>query len=144
MKQHVWILLVILLFFSCEKKFEINSFYDCQDSFTTDAIDLRSELIGFWELKEVSCGLCSGEFPKKADELVVVNFKSDNSFSIQENSVIIDTGDWAILEQDSGAYLSVETENSDYLNGEINVCGNKLYADQTFVDGFGFLYEKTN
>ena len=142
MRQLFFFLIGFCFLFGCDKdEFLIDSFADCESSITnTD--EFRNKLIGNWELKEVTCGLCSGEYPRRIKENIRLTFKSDSTFVVVEDSRNLEVGKWEILTDEFGSSISVEVEDvyPEYLPGTIGICKNQLFADLTYLDQLGYLY----
>lgn len=143
MKNILAAVLVLTILLGCSKEeFAISSFYACENGLIENATELEAALKGSWQLKEISCGFCSGEFPKKATKKVIVNFYPDNSFDVEDELAIVSEGNWSIISSQMNAKVVIEGDDTQYLSGSINLCDNQLYADLTPADGFGHLYLK--
>jgi len=142
MRYVIVFLLVIILGCNNQDDFLIDSFRNCEQPLL-DSDTLKAALIGVWELEEITCGQCSGEFPQKVGEIITVTFKADNTFLV-ENEVgeILEQNSWEIINNEFGASISVDitNESTTYLPGIIGICNNQLFADQTFIDLAGYLY----
>ncbi len=142
MRQLLFLLLSFCFLFGCDKdEFLVDSFIDCESS-STNFDEFRNKLLGDWQLKEITCGLCSGDFPRKTEGDVRLTFKTDNSFIVEENSKTLELGKWEVLTNEFGSNISVEVEDGypEYLPGTIGLCKNQLFADLTYLDQLGYLY----
>ena len=144
MKKFFLVTLPVLILLGCTKEdaFLVDSFRDC-DQPKRDVTELTSELLGSWELREKACGLCSEDFSREVKEEVMLTFKTDTTFTVEdENSEVLETGQWEVLDNEAGAYIKVTVAegSSQYLPGIIGICKNQLFADLTYKDLFGFLY----
>ncbi len=125
---------------SCKKdKLNINSFWQCNQSQNLDTIAISTKLIGSWTWSKQSCFKT-----KSADRNIKVTFKSDRTFSVNENSNVFTQGTWKLMQVDgtsSGLDLSAPSE---FLYGRILFCDNQVLFNDSYRDGCDNLFNKSN
>ncbi len=79
-----------------------------------------------------------------SDKQVIIKFNDANVFSVMENTVIVAQGTWTITSIGSDSWRLETSTPSEYLLGDIFICGDELLLSDIARDGFDNLYEKRN
>ena len=128
---------------SCKKEtIDINSFWQCNQSQNLDTTAISSKLIGSWTWSKQSC-FWTGK-TKPADRNIKVTFKTNRTFSVNENSNVLTKGTWKLIQVDgtsSGIDLSAPSE---FLYGRILFCANQVLFADSYQDGCDNLFNKSN
>ncbi len=142
MRLIVMYLVLIIILFACKKeqKIDNNSIWQCNQSQNLDSTLVSSKLIGTWKCEKRSCFWTNTtELAKKN---VIVTFKSDRSFFVTENAVIITQGNWKVVSEDSTSWGLNLSSPSEYLYGRILFCDNLVLFNNSYVDGCDNLFKK--
>lgn len=133
MKHIIAVMLLCWVFCSCEKE---GSFEDCKGGVLIDSLSISTKLPGAWKWVESMCGFCPpGQQPIKSNKIVIATFKTDNTYSVTEESKIIEEGHWQVLDNNFGYYISLDNNGFGYLQCPPRICNRKLASDCRANDG---------
>jgi len=137
-------LLTCFIFLSCKKN---TSDSQC-DYHIHDSSVLANKFIGSWKWIKIQSG-GTGEI-SQAENLRILTFKADSTFSYIEGATILAQGKWSLkMIQNSSLWgLSIDP-GSDYLGGIINlgwvfICNNQMELSYSYLDGANFFFERIN
>ena len=135
-------LFAALLFavFSCKKKeaekpYNLNTIIDCSLAQYPDSLSILQKLQGSWTLKKHGVPIAN------TNKNITLTFDSDSTFSVIENSNIIQQGTFKLINYHTYYLLATETY-FPYLGGDIFFCDNELLFYRSSSDGDDNLFEK--
>ena len=129
---------------SCKKeKLDINSFWQCNQSQNLDTTAISSKLFGSWNWSKQICGDGAGKV-KNADKNIKVTFRTDRSFSLDENATSLTRGTWKLKQVDGKSWGLDLSSTSEYLYGRILFCNNQVLFNDSYIDGCDNLFTKSN
>ena len=133
---------------ACKKEnppnIDINAFLDCNAELNLDTVASADRLVGKWELKYWYCGACYNPGYYNPDKKFVVTFNSANTYTITENYVVVDQGNWSINFIGTNKRQLVSTNKIDHTSGILLFCDNKLLFSDGYNDGTDNLFEKAD
>ena len=128
---------------SCKKeKLDINSFWFCHQSLNLDSAQVTSRLAGSWIWAKQSCFWTGVTI--SADKNVKLTFKTDQTFSVTEESNMLTQGTWKLKQVDGSSWGLDISSPSEYLFGRILFCGNQVLFNDSYIDGCDNLFKKNN
>ena len=129
---------------SCKKdNIDINSFWECNKSQNLDTTTISSRLFGTWKWSKQICGDGAGK-TKTADKNIKVTFRTDRTFSVNENSTLLAQGTWKLVQVDGNSWGLDLSAASKYLYGRILFCDNQVLFNDSYRDGCDNLFDKSN
>lgn len=129
---------------ACKKdKLDISSFWGCNQSQNLDTIVISSKLIGSWDWSKQACGDGAGK-TRTADKNIKLTFRTDRTFSVNENAAILTQGTWKLVQVDGNSWSLGLSSASEYLNGRILFCDNQALFNDSYRDGCDNLFNKSN
>jgi hypothetical protein len=127
---------------SCKKdKLDINSFWQCNQLQNLDTAAISSKLIGSWNWYKQICGDGADKL-RTADKNIKVTFRTDHSFSVNENAVLLTQGTWKVVQLDGNSWGLDLSSRSEYLYGRILFCHNQVLFNNSYIDGCDNLFNK--
>ena len=137
-------LTIIAGLISCKKeKLDIISFWQCNQSQNLDSTAISSKLLGSWIWSKQVCGDGAGKL-KDADKNIKVTFRTDRTFSVDENATSLTQGTWKLAKVDSISWELNLSSQSEYLYGYILFCNNQVLFNESYIDGCDNLFTKSN
>jgi hypothetical protein len=143
--RHILFFLIIVTFLTaCKKdKLDIGSFWNCNQSQNLDTTTISSKLFGSWRWGKQVCGNGAGK-TKTADKNIKVTFKTDRTFSVNENATLLTQGTWKLVKVDGNSWVLDLSSASEYLYGRILFCDYRVLFNDSYRDGCDNLFDKTN
>lgn len=141
MKKYQFVLsIIIVAALACGKKLESNSYYDCSKKLSLDSGATANKLIGLWKWTRRECMDNNASSP--ADKNVRIEFKTDSTFKVIQDTSTITTGTWALSLAESQVFQLQLSEQSVYLYGRILFCEDEVLFNDSFRDGCDHLFIK--
>jgi len=143
MRPILFILAICAGLLSCKKdNLDTNSYWHCHTSQNLDSALIAGKLVGSWSWTKQFC-FSTGE-TINANKNVKVNFNSNGTFIVSENSNIATQGNWKLKIVDSNMWGLDLTSPSVYLHGLILICNNEVLFNSSYIDGCDNLFVKAN
>jgi hypothetical protein len=145
MRKLAFVLMVFTMVAACKKDDNADGeiladFVQCNKDQNLDSVEIAAKLIGSWRLIKQSAAY-SGEFVSP-DKNITATFKTDSTYTVTENTNIIQQGKWGLIYY-SVNYYGLQTDAfSPYLGGAVYLCNNRLLLAQSFYDGPDYVFEK--
>ena len=137
-------LTIIAGLISCKKeKLDINYYWQCNQSQNLDTTAISLKLFGSWKWSKQVCGDGAGEV-KNADKNIKVTFRTDRTFSVEENAISLTQGTWKLIKVDGNSWGLDMSSPSEYLYGRILFCSNEILFNERYIDGCDNLFNKSN
>lgn len=137
---------VLLLLTSCEKgeKSIINqsSLWDCYHEQVWDSLQIENSLLGQWDWVNNSCGGFPNNMSTSEFAGIRVVFKEGNILELIQDSVIIQTSDWHVVDGDAHLFELDLNPNIYQLNGRILICAQEVLFNQSYIDGCDNYFQK--
>ena len=144
MRHTLLCLTIIAGLIACKKeKLDINAFWQCNQSQNLDTTAISSKLLGSWSWSKQVCGDGAGKI-KNADKNIKVTFRTDRTFSVDENAISLTQGTWKLVKVDSNSWELDLSSQSEYLYGRILFCNNQVLYNDSYRDGCDNLFNKSN
>jgi hypothetical protein len=115
-------------------------FINCHKTANPDSASISSRLPGTWKWKAISCFWSNKT--TRADKNIYLTINPDGTFAIIENSSLIQQGRWNLALVDPPSWGIRSVPYSAYLDGRIFICGNQFVANNSYIDGCDYLFEK--
>jgi hypothetical protein len=134
-------LLLLLFFGSCHKKSSRkNKLADCSREQHFDSTKLAENLIGSWRWTELVTEVST----RLADKNVFVIFEKNGTFSFIEGTDQIVQGKWSLKISDSNFFELVVDRSSEFLSGNILLCGDRVVFHNSYRDGGDNYFTREN
>ena len=121
---------------------EITSFWKCNQSKNLDNTAISNKLSGSWAWNKQSC-FDAGK-TKSANRNIKVTFKTDHTFSVNENSNVLTQGTWKLIQVDGTSWGLDLSTPSEFLSGRILFCDDQVLFNDSYRDGCDNLFYKSN
>jgi len=147
MKQILLLAALGLFIFSCDQDDHCDGPVEakCEEHSITDAVGIRTMIVGSWRMTELLCYCCPGVQAGKPDKEVTAVFRSDGTYFVIVEDEIISHGDWELVETAMGYEFSFGSQEMvPYLDGVISMCATEFVADLTPLDGCRHTFTRTD
>ena len=104
-----------------------------------DSLTISSYFDGSWKWVYYEC---NNDQVNEADKDIKVTFNSNGTYSIQENSAVIDQGNWQLKSADTGLWTLNISSTVSYLKGWVSFCDNLVLFADGYEDGCSNYFEK--
>lgn len=144
MRFALFFLTILAVLTACKKdKLDISSFWNCHQSQNLDTAAISTKLFGAWKWSRQVCGDGAGK-TKTADKSIKVTFRTDRTFSVDENATSLTQGTWKLVQVDGNSWELDLSSASEYLHGRLLFCNNQVLFNDSYRDGCDNLFNKTN
>ena len=130
---------------ACKKdNLDISSFWNCNQLQNLDTTAVSAKLVGSWSWIKQACGDGAGKI-KKADKNIKVTFRTDRTFSVNENAALLTQGTWKVVQVDGSSWGLDLSSASEFLYGRIFFCDDtQVLFNDSYRDGCDNLFNKRN
>jgi hypothetical protein len=132
-----------LITLSCDKHdVDANTMKDmwaCSQTRNYDTLSMVRDLAGQWRLK-VTYTQSGNDFPKK---IVIVTLHRAGTYSIMEDNSVTASGHWKLTPAGDGITITTP-ESTNWLYGEVLLCGEHVLFSSSRRDGPDHLFERLN
>ena len=104
-----------------------------------DSIATFSQLEGSWKW---IIYVCQAHQVYKADKDIKVTFISNGTYSIQENSAVVDQGNWQLKSVAPNLWILDLSSSVSYLKGFVFFCDNRVVFADDYEDGCSNYFER--
>jgi len=144
MRFTLFFLTILTVLSACKKdKLDIGSFWNCNKAQNLDTTAISLKLFGSWNWRKQVCGDGAGK-TKTADKIIKVTFRTDRTFSVNENAALLTQGNWKLVQVDGNSWGLELSSASEYLHGRILLCDNQVLFNDSYRDGCDNLFNKNN
>jgi hypothetical protein len=148
--QHIKLLLMRLVLFcvtilaafaACKKdKLDVNLFWNCNQSQHLDTTAISVKLMSSWTWSKQACFGTGNTVA--ANKNIKVTFRTDHTFSVNENATLLTQGTWKLVQLDSNSCRLDLSSASEYLYGRILFCDDQVLFNDSYRDGCDNLFIK--
>ncbi|HEX6222872.1 MAG TPA: hypothetical protein VFZ52_00580, partial [Chryseolinea sp.] len=121
-----------------EDKLDVGSYWRCNQSQNLDSTAISAKLIGSWTWSKQAC-FWTGR-TVSANKNIKVTFRSDRTFSVNENATSLTQGTWKVVHEDGNSWGLELSSPSEYLHGRILFCDNQVVLNDSYRDGCDNLF----
>jgi hypothetical protein len=143
MKLPLLVFVIALITLSCDKHDvdanTMNEMWACSQTRNYDTLSMARDLVGQWRLK-VTHTESGNDFPKKD---VIVTLHETGTYSIMEDNSVTASGNWKLRPTSEGITIATP-ESTNWLYGEVLLCGEHVLFSSSRRDGPDHLFERLN